>query len=239
MPGLDAATAPGPRPNHGPRPRPTGTRRSSSGPRARSRPRWAAPPTPRDPADVKAAARRAPSWAPFAAAAGSAQAGLVDRVSRAVLASPRAGRPSGGCGGRFSIFALVAFTVAFALAARAAAAPAATPWDRVLARPDGRPGLLASPLDHRPKRSTTTAAPSGSQGSGAFRGLSGGRVTVATTDRQGGDHHEQAQLGRRRSDTRPPATRPATTQPTTTQPTTTAPTTTARTTTAPPTTAGP
>jgi len=86
MPGLDAATAPGPKAE--PRPEAKADRHPPVELRT-ARPLPAALGGPADtkgtPADVKAAARRAPSWAPFAAAAGSAQAGLVDRVSRAAV----------------------------------------------------------------------------------------------------------------------------------------------------------
>ena len=186
MPGLDAATAPGPKAEPGPRPRPTGTRRSSSGPRARSRPRWAAPPTPRAPADVKAAARRAPSWAPFAAAAGSAQAGLVDRVSRAVVAltegwqAKRRVRVAG-----FSIFALVAFTVAFALAAQGRCGPGCDALGTAFSpAPTVAPASSNAPTTTGPKRPTTTTTARAPSGTSALRGVSGGRPATTTTVRR-------------------------------------------------------
>jgi hypothetical protein len=241
MPGLDAATAPGPKAE--PRPEAKADRHPPVELRtARPLPATLGGPAgAKGPADVKAAARRAPSWAPFAAAAGSAQAGLGDRVSRAVLAltegwqAKRRVRVAG-----FSIFALVAFTVAFALAAQGRCGPGCDALGTAFSPgPTVAPASSRAPSTTGPKRSTTTAAPSGSQGSGAFRGLSGGQVTVATTDRQAATTTSKPSSGGAAVTTRPATTRPTTTQPTTTQPTTTAPTTTAPTTTAPPTTAGP
>src|SRR5215211_7535601 len=73
LPGLDAATAPGPK--AGPRPEAKADRHPPVELRT-ARPLPAAlgdtADTKGTPADVKAAAKRAPSWAPFAAAAGSA-----------------------------------------------------------------------------------------------------------------------------------------------------------------------
>jgi hypothetical protein len=241
MPGLDAATAPGPKAE--PRPEakadrhpPVELRTARSLPAALGGTAAATG----APADVKAAARRAPSWAPFAAAAGNAQAGLVDRVSRAMLAltegwqAKRRVRVAG-----FSIFALVAFTVAFALAAQGRCGPGCDALGTAFSpAPTVAPASSNAPTTTGPKGPTTTAAPSGSQGSGAVRGLSGGRVTVATTDRQAATTTSKPSSGGATATTRPPTTRPPTTQPPTTQPPTTAPTTTA-TTTAPPTTAGP
>ena len=182
------------------------------------------------PADLKAAARKAPSWAPFAEAAGNAQAGLVERVSRLVVTLTegwRAKRRVRVAG--FSAFALVAFTVAFALASQGQCGPGCDALGTAFSpAPTVAPASSSTPSTTGPKRSTiTTAAPGGSPGTGAFRGISGGRVATTTTTE------------RRATTTRPATTRPATTRPPTTRPTTTAPPTTEPPTTAPPTTAPP
>ncbi|HET9557013.1 MAG TPA: hypothetical protein VFS70_07730 [Actinomycetota bacterium] len=128
----------------------------------------------------------------------------------------------------FSVLALVAFTVAFARAAQGAhCGPGCDAFGTVFSpEPTVAPASRA-PSTTGPKRSTTTTAPSGSPGTGAFRGVSGGRVAITTTTER-----------RDPATTRPATTAPPTTAPTTTVPPTTAPTTTAPPTTAPTTTAG-
>ena len=149
--------------------------------------------------------------------------GLIERAQRLLVTltlawqARRRVRVAG-----FSVLALVAFTVAFALAAQGAhCGPGCDAFGTVFSpEPTVAPASSRAPSTTGPKRSTTTAAPSGSPGTGAFRGVSGGRVAITTT-----------------TERRDPATtRPATTAPPTTAPTTTAPPTTAPTTTAPPTT---
>src|SRR5829696_1841054 len=76
LPGLDAATAPGPKPDRYP---PVEIRAARSIPAA-----LGGPAEGKGPADVKAAVKRSPSFASFGAAAAGAQAGLVERVSRVV-----------------------------------------------------------------------------------------------------------------------------------------------------------
>ncbi len=229
LPGLDAATAPGPKPDRHP---PVEIKTARPLPAAVGGPAAGAP----APADVKAAAKRAPSWVPFAAASGTAQAGLVDRVSKLVVAltqgwqAKRRVRVAG-----FSALALVAFTVAFALAAQGGhCGPGCDAIETVFSPdPTVAPAESSAPSTTGPKRATTTTAPAGgSSGTGAFGGISGsgGReavVTTTTTER------------RVTETTRPATTRPATTRPPTTSPPPPAPPTTAPPTTAPPTTAAP
>jgi hypothetical protein len=182
-------------------------------------------------ADVKAAARQAPVRAVPAAPPGRLD--LIDRVQRALVAltqgwkARRRVRVAG-----FSAFALVAFTVAFAMASQGRCGPGCDAFGTVFAP---APTIAASQSTAAsttgPKRSTTTAAAAAAPGTGAFRGISGGRLATTTT--------RQATTTTRRpvATTRPATTRPATTTPTTTP--TTAPTTTAAPpTTAPPTTGG-
>ena len=178
--------------------------------------------------DVKAAARQAPVRPAPAAPPG--QLDLVDRVQRLLITltqgwqARRRVRVAG-----FSAFALVAFTVAFALAAQGGrCGPGCDAFGTVFAPgPTVAPDSSRTPSTTGPKRSTTTA-PGGSPGTGAFRGISGGGAATTTTERRA------TTTTRKPTTTRPATTRPATTQPTTptTAPTTTAPTTT--TTTAPP-----
>jgi hypothetical protein len=233
MPGLDAATAPGPKAE--PRPEAKADRHPPVELRT-ARPLPAALGGPADakaPADVKAAARRAPSWAPFAAAAGSAQAGLVDRVSRAMLAltegwqAKRRVRVAG-----FSIFALVAFTVAFALAAQGGrCGPGCDALGTAFSpAPTVAPASSNAPTTTGPKRPTTTTTATAPSGTSALRGVSGGRPATTTTVRRATTTTRKPS-----PTTRPPTTRPPTT-PTTAPPTT--PPTTTPTTQPPPTTAG-
>jgi hypothetical protein len=183
-------------------------------------------------ADVKAAARQAPVRAVPAAPPGRLD--LVDRVQRTLVAltqgwkARRRVRVAG-----FSAFALVAFTVAFAMASQGRCGPGCDAFGTVFApAPTIAASQSTAPSTTGPKRSTTTAAGSAAPGTGAFRGISGGRLATTTT--------RQATTTTRRpvATTRPATTRPATTKPTT--PPTTAPTTTAAppTTQPPPTTAG-
>jgi hypothetical protein len=233
MPGLDAATAPGPKAE--PRPEAKADRHPPVELRT-ARPLPAALGGPADakaPADVKAAARRAPSWAPFAAAAGSAQAGLVDRVSRAMLAltegwqAKRRVRVAG-----FSIFALVAFTAAFALAAQGGrCGPGCDALGTAFSpAPTVAPASSNAPTTTGPKRPTTTTTARAPSGTSALRGVSGGRPATTTTVRRATTTTRKPS-----PTTRPPTTRPPTT-PTTAPPTT--PPTTTPTTQPPPTTAG-
>jgi hypothetical protein len=179
-------------------------------------------------ADVKAAARQAPVRAVPAAPPGRRD--LVDRAQRALVAltqgwkARRRVRVAG-----FSAFALVAFTVAFAMASQGRCGPGCDAFGTVFApAPTIAASQSTAPSTTGPKRSTTTAAASAAPGTGAFRGISGGRLATTTT-------RQQATTTTRRpvATTRPATTRPATTKPTT--PPTTAPTTTA----APPTTQPP
>jgi hypothetical protein len=239
MPGLDAATAPGPKAE--PRPEAKADRHPPVELRT-ARPLPAALGGPAvakgAPGDVKAAARRAPSWAPFAAA-GSAHAGLVDRVSRAVLAltegwqAKRRVRVAG-----FSVVALVAFTVAFALAAQGGrCGPGCDALGTVFSPgPTVAPASSSAPSTTGPERSTTTAVKAAA-GSGAIQGVSGGRLATTTTGQWATTTRRPSPGGS--PTTRPPTTRPPTTpttQPPTT-PTTQPPTTPTTATTAPQTTA--
>jgi hypothetical protein len=232
LPGLDAATAPGPKADRHPpveiktaRPLPAALGGLAAGAAA--------------PADVKAAAKRAPSWAPFAAAAGTAQAGLVDRVSKLVVAltqgwqAKRRVRVVG-----FSAFALVAFTVAFTLAAQGGrCGPGCDAFGTVFSPdPTVAPAESSAPSTTGPKRATsTTVAKAGPGGTGAFQGVSGGRLATTTTERRATTTTRKPSPGGSPT-TRPPTTQPPTTTPTTAPPTT--PTTAPPTTPPPPTTAG-
>jgi hypothetical protein len=183
------------------------------------------------PEDVKARARRAPSWAQLPTG-GAGRTGVVERVARLVVAltagwqARRRVRIAG-----FSAFALVAFTVAFALAAQSRCGPGC---DALGTGFSPKPTIASSgsrgPSTTTSKRpTTTTMMPAGTPGTGAFHTISGGagqattilrRVTTTTAQPSGSSA----------------TTRPATTQPPTTTPTTQPPTTTP--TTAPPTTGG-
>ena len=164
LPGLDAATAPGPKAD--PKPESKADRYPPVEIRT-ARPLPAAlggPAENKGPADIKAAAKRSPSWAPFAAAASGAQAGLVDRVSRIALTltegwqAKRRVRVAG-----FSLFALVAFTVAFALAAQGGrCGPGCDALGTVFSPgPTVAPASSNAPSTTGPKRSTTTRKPPG------------------------------------------------------------------------------
>jgi hypothetical protein len=183
-------------------------------------------------AELKAAARQAPVRR--APAIPSGRAGLVERGQRLLIGltegwkARRRVRVAG-----FSVFALVAFTVAFALAAQGRCGPGCDALGTgFLPKPTVAGNQSSVPSTSAPKRPTSTTAPPGSPATGAFRGISGGRVAATTTTQRA-----TTTTGKAVGTTRPATTRPATTK--TTAPPTTAPATTAPPTTAPPnTTAG-
>jgi hypothetical protein len=227
LPGLDAAIAPGPKTEKSDRYPPVEIRTARPVPAA-----LGGPATNQGPAGIKAAAKRSPAWAPFAAA-GSAHAGLVERVSRVVAAlthgwqAKRRVRVAG-----FSVFALVAFTAAFALAAQGGrCGPGCDAFGTVFTpKPTVAPASSNAPSTTGPKRSTTTGARAAiPAATGSYQGISsGGRLATTTTV-------VRATTTTRKPPGAAPTTRPPTTAPTTTP--TTAPTTTP--TTAPPTTPPP
>jgi hypothetical protein len=187
------------------------------------------------PVDPKASARQAPVRA--APPAPPAPPGLVERGQRLLIAltqgwqARRRVRVAG-----FSVFALIAFTAAFALAAHGGrCGPGCDAFGTVFSPdPTVAPASSRAPSTTSPKRSTTTAAArSGTPGAGAFQGISGGGVASTTTTTAG---RVTTTTNKKPATTRPATTRPATTQ--STAPPTTAPPTTAPPTTAPPTTAG-
>jgi hypothetical protein len=180
-------------------------------------------------AELKAAARQAPVRA--AQATGTGRVGPVERVQRLLIRftegwqAKRRFRVAG-----FSVFALVAFTVAFALAAQGRCGPGCDAFGTGFSpAPTVAPSGSHAPATTGPKRATTTTGATGSPGTGAFRGISGGRLATTTTVRKA--------TTTTRKPGGSPTTRPATTRPVTTQ--STAPPTTAPPTTAPPTTAPP
>ena len=186
------------------------------------------------PVDPKASARQAPVRPAPPVPPG--RPGLVERGQRLLIAltqgwqARRRVRVAG-----FSVFALVAFTAAFALAAQGGrCGPGCDAFGTVFAPdPTVAPASSSTPSTTGPKRSTTTLARSGSPGAGAFGGISGGGVASTTTT--------AADLATTTTEKKPATTRPATTRPATTQstaPPTTVPPTTVPPTTAPPTTAG-
>jgi hypothetical protein len=194
-----------------------------------------APVAPR-PVDPKASARQAPVRPAPPVPPG--QPGLVERGQRLLIAltqgwqARRRVRVAG-----FSVFALVAFTAAFALAAQGGrCGPGCDAFGTVFSPdPTVAPASSRTPSTTGPKRSTTTtaAARSGTTGTGVFRGISGGGVASTTTTAA-----DRATTTTKKNTA---TTRPATTQstaPPTTAPPTTAPPTTAPPTTAPPTTVG-
>jgi hypothetical protein len=182
-------------------------------------------------AERKAAARQAPVRRAPATSPG--QVGLVERARRRLIGltegwqAKRRFRVAG-----FSVFALVAFTVAFALAAQGSCGPGC---DALGTGFSPKPTIAASessgPSTTGPKRGTSTTAPAGAPGTGALRGISGGGLAATTTTERA-----TTTTSKPVATTRPATTTPATTQPTT--PPTTAPPTTAPPTTAPPTTGG-
>jgi hypothetical protein len=229
LPGLDAATAPGPKAE--PKPDPDPAAKADRHPPVEIRTARPIPPTlagtaATTAADVKAAARKSPSWAPFAATAGTAQAGLAGRASRLLAAlthgwqAKRRVRVAG-----FSVFALVAFVVAFALAAQGGrCGPGCDALGTVFSPdPTVAPASSSAPSTTGPKRSTTTAgagAGAGTVGTGSFQGIPGGRVATPTTTTT----RRVTATTRKPSPGGAPTTRPATTRPPTT-PTTQPPTT--------------
>jgi hypothetical protein len=186
------------------------------------------------PFDPRASARQAPVRP--APPVPPSQPGLVERGQRLLIAltqgwqARRRVRVAG-----FSVFALVAFTAAFALAAQGGrCGPGCDAFGTVFSPdPTVAPASSRTPSTTGPKRSTTTtAARAGTPGS-AFRGISGGGVASTTTTAA---DRVTTTTKQKTATTRPATTRPATTQ--STAPPTTAPPTTAPPTTAPPTTAG-
>jgi hypothetical protein len=234
LPGLDAATAPGLKAETSDRYPPVEVRTARPIPAA-----LGGPAIDEGPAGIKAAARRSPAWAPFAAAVGGGQGGLVERVSRVVAVLTqgwRAKRRVRVAG--FSVFALVAFTVAFALAAQGGrCGPGCDAFGTVFApKPTVAPASSNAPSTTGPKRSTTTTGARAAipAATGSFQGISsGGRLATTTTAARSTTTTRKTSPGAAPT-TRPPTTRPTTTP--TTAPTTTA--TTAPTTPPPPTTAG-
>jgi hypothetical protein len=177
---------------------------------------------------AKAAAGQAPVRRAPAAPPG--QLDLIDRVQRLLITltqSWQARRRVRVAG--FSIFALVAFTVAFALAAsQGRCGPGCDAFGTVFSPiPTIAPASLPAPSTTGPKLSMTTTA--GHLGTGATRGISGGRLATATTARPATTTTVKPAGGSSgtTTPTRPPTTLPPTTQAPTTVPTTQPPTTTA------------
>jgi hypothetical protein len=132
-------------------------------------------------ANPKAAARQAPFRPAPAATTGPGD--LVDRAQRLLVAltqgwqARRRVRLAG-----FSVFALVAFTVAFALAAQGRCGPGCDALGTGFSpAPTIAPSESSTPSTTGPKRASPTTAPAGSPGTGAFRGASGGRLATTTT----------------------------------------------------------
>jgi hypothetical protein len=192
------------------------------------------PPAAPKASDPKASARQAPARPAPPVPPG--RPGLLERGQRLLLAltqgwqARRRVRVAG-----FSFFALIAFTAAFALAAHGGrCGPGCDAFGTVFSPdPTVAPASSRGPSTTGPKRSTTTAAQTGTPSSGAFRGIAGGGVASTTTTAAG---RVTTTTKKQPATTRPATTRPATTQ--STAPPTTTPPTTAPPTTAPPTTAG-
>jgi hypothetical protein len=181
------------------------------------------------PARGKAAPARGPLTRAPAALADRPD--LVDRVQRLLVAltqgwqGQRRVRVAG-----FSALALLAFTVAFAMAAQGRCSPGCDAFGTGLspAAPTLAPASSAAPPTTGARRAaTSTTARAGSPATGAFAGISGGRLATATTERRATTTTRKASSGGGGPGTTTPTTRPATTAPTTTAPSTTAPTTTA------------
>jgi hypothetical protein len=155
--------------------------------------------------------------APAAEAAAAGQLDLVDRVLRLLAAltqgwqARRRVRVAG-----FSAFALVAFTVAFVMAAHGGrCGPGCDAFGTGFSpAPTIAPASSLASSTTGPKRATSTTVPSGSPATGAFQGISGGRVATTSTTRA-----KATTTTRRPATTRPATTRPVTTQ--TTAPVTT------------------
>jgi hypothetical protein len=168
--------------------------------------------------DPKAAARQAPVRRAPAVPPG--QIGPIEWAQRQLVTltqgwqARRRVRVAG-----FSFVALVAFTVAFAFAAQGRCGPGCDAFGTVFSpEPTIAPTESRAPSTTGPKRSTTTTAPAGSPGAGAFGGIAGGAAATTTTTEQ------RVTATTRTATTRTATTRPATTRPATTQ--TTTPTTT-------------
>jgi hypothetical protein len=183
-------------------------------PRVLAPPPEAAAADPVDPADPKAAARRAPVQR--AAATPPGRPGLVDRALRLLAAlthnwqARRRVRVAG-----FSAFALVAFTVAFALAAQGGrCGPGCDAFGTGFSpAPTIAPASSLASSTTGAKRATSTTVRAGSPATGAFQGISGGRAATTSTTRA-----RVTTTTRRPATTRPATTRPVTT---TTEPVTT------------------
>jgi hypothetical protein len=198
---------------------------------------------PADPAraaiDPKAAARKAPRRpAPVET---SGRPDVIQRAQRLLAAltqSWQARRRVRVAG--FSVVALVAFTVAFALAAHGRCGPGCDAFGTGFSsEPTVAPNESRGPATTGPKRLTSTTVTAGSPQTGAFRGISGGRLASTTTaERRATTTTGKPSSGGGGAATTTPSTRPPTTPPPTTQPPTTPPPTTQPPTTAPPTTAG-
>ena len=178
-----------------------------------------APAEPGDPADPKAAARRAPVRRVAATPPG--QLDLVDRALRLLAAvtqgwqARRRVRVAG-----FSALALVAFTVAFAMAAQGGrCGPGCDAFGTgFLPAPTIAPASSLASSTTGAKRATSTTVRAGSPATGAFQGVSGGRVATTSTARA-----KATTTTRRPATTRPATTRLATTQTTAPVTTTTEP----------------
>jgi hypothetical protein len=177
---------------------------------------------PVDPSDPKAAARRAPVQR--AAPTPPGRLDLVDRALRLLAAltqgwqARRRVRVAG-----FSAFALVAFSVAFALAAQGGrCGPGCDAFGTGFSpAPTIAPASSLASSTTGAKRAPSTTVQAGSPATGAFRGISGGRVATTSTTRA-----RVTTTTRRPVTTRPATTRPATTQTTDPVTTTTEPVTT-------------
>jgi hypothetical protein len=175
---------------------------------------------------ARGATRRATAWV-LAAGDRVAAARPVDRALRGLVAfgdSWRAQRRVRVVG--ISVFALVAFAVAFAVAAQDRCGPGCdgfgtdfSPIPTVTQSPPGVPATTA------PRRLPATTAPAGIPGTGAFGGVSSGRLATRTTQRTTTTSRRPAQPRPTSPPTRPPTT-PTTAPPVTTAPPTTGPTTT-------------
>jgi hypothetical protein len=188
---------------------------------------WPAPPAGAGAVDVEAAASQAPVRR--AAAAPSGRLDLVDRVQRLRITLTRgwqARRRIRVAG--FSVFALVAFSVAFALASQGGCGPGCDAFGTGFSpAPTIAPAESGAPSTTGPERSTTTTA--GSLGTSAARGISDGRLATTTTAWRAATTTVKPTGGSSgtTTPTLPPTTLPPTTQAPTTVPTTQPPTTTA------------